>query len=57
MNTSATHRPVRTDITMKEKEAIIRNDARVASTFLDHTHDDEGGRFPDTGVSYEVSAL
>jgi hypothetical protein len=39
---------VRTDATQREKEAIIRNDARVrsGSTFLDHTHsDDEGGRY------------
>ena len=45
MNTSATHRPTQTNVTMKEKEAIIRNDRRVASTYLDHTHSDEGGRF------------
>jgi hypothetical protein len=31
MNT-ITHRPVRTDITMKEKEAVLRNDQR-ANTF------------------------
>jgi hypothetical protein len=29
----------------KEREAILKNDKRVASTYLDHTHSEEGGRF------------
>jgi hypothetical protein len=45
--TDATHRPYRVDATQKEKAAILKSDQRVrsGSTFLDHTHDDEGGRF------------
>jgi hypothetical protein len=36
-----------TNATMKEKAEVLRNDQRVrsGSTFLDHTHSDEGGRF------------
>jgi len=59
----AVSRPYRVDATMKEKEAVIRNDARVASTYLDHYHDDEGGRFakPQTvigsdGAQYPMAA-
>jgi hypothetical protein len=47
MNT-ITHRPVRTDITMKEKEAVLRNDQRVASTFQSRAQaeaDDVRGRW------------
>jgi len=34
-----------TDATMKEKVEVLKNDRRVASTYLDHTHSEEGGRF------------
>jgi hypothetical protein len=42
-----THRPYRVDATQKEKAAILKNDERVrsGSTFLDHTHSEEGGRY------------
>jgi hypothetical protein len=47
MNNAPTHRPYRVDATQKEKLAILKNDQRVrsGSTFLDHTHSEEGGRF------------
>ena len=37
----------RNDASQSERERILRNDQRVrsGSTYLDHTHDDEGGRF------------
>jgi hypothetical protein len=37
----------RNDASQKEREQILRNDQRVrsGSTFLDHTHSEEGGRF------------
>jgi hypothetical protein len=42
-----THRPYRVDATQKEKFETLKNDQRVrsGSTFLDHTHSEEGGRF------------
>jgi hypothetical protein len=44
---TTTHRPYRTDATQKEKAALLKNDERVrsGSTFLDHTHSEEGGRY------------
>jgi|SRR6516225_4399383 hypothetical protein len=46
MTTDAT-RPFNQTATQSERERILRNDQRVrsGSTYLDHTHDDEGGRF------------
>ena len=37
----------RNEASQKEREAVLRNDQRVrsGSTFLDHTHSEEGGRF------------
>jgi hypothetical protein len=34
----------RNDTSQRERTEVLRNDRR-ASTYLDHTHDDEGGRF------------
>jgi hypothetical protein len=37
-------RPYHQLATQRERADVLRNDKRVASTFLDHTHnDDEGG--------------
>jgi hypothetical protein len=35
----------RNEATQKEREQVLRNDKRVTSTFLEHTHSEEGGRF------------
>jgi hypothetical protein len=43
----------------REREQVLRNDKRVASTFLDHTHNnDEGGRFakPQNVIGSEPTA-
>jgi hypothetical protein len=57
MNT-ITHRPVRTDITMKEKEAVLRNDLR-ANTFAGRAQaeaDDVRGRWAEINKSNVVGA-
>ena len=49
----------RNKATQAEREEVLRNDKRVASTYLDHTHtDDEGGRFakPQTIVGQTPTA-
>jgi hypothetical protein len=45
MTSGPTHRPYHQNADQREREAVLKNDARAASTFLDHTHSEEGGRF------------
>jgi hypothetical protein len=57
--TDATHRPYRIDATQKEKEAILKNDQRVASTFQSRAiaeSDDVRGRWAEINKSNVVGA-